>query len=1412
MGRCVRMDESPTSNPPSDAESAATAKPAVPAEHAKPGKLEQLCHWRLFPRARWRLVLNVLGLLAITLVLLALILTQTPLTKRVVLPLLEKRTGLAIDAGAVRIEPNGTIVFENLMCRVPGVAGPGGRVLWADRVLVVPNWGGLTGGGLDWVHADGAIVRLSVDADTGRPNIASLLDRVDGTASGPFSSPELSLNASSFEYGEHSAAGNYEVLKPLTINGSIRRDDDRYTAVLLASRPAGGERVVAKAVLENRRVEAVLDEIDLVHWPPAIAPRPIRPLASALGAEGRARGVVFTYEWGEQAGDFSIAGALDGVAMTLPLDRDGNYRLTGERARIDGLSGTISIGSVDGVSAAAVGTVEGLPYELVIESEEVGFDAPFRIELMTRGFDVGDGIRLLSFAPDEVLDEFARFDRLSGIIDASAVVERTRRSDGTLTNGELTATLAFRDATASYRDFPYTFGDLRGTVTISPDLVVRLIGIEGEADTGATVRASGTFRTTPAGEGPDAPLQVELDIEVADVPIGPDEEAFVRAMAGQADALEQLFAVDAIEAADIEGFGLGGVGSIDIVIRRKFGGRGSWSNRIVVRSPTLGVVPKAFPMPITGEAVEITIFPLPDKAIRAVVDGAAVRVFGGGTGSVDLDLVVGPGDGGSSGPMIEPTVVVEVEGLPTSDALVRAIALVGEPSEPRDELADLLDGLGIDGTVSGEVWVDRLPSGELGVQVFAEVDDATLALESELGSGVRMRGVSGTIDVSERAVHVDAAGRVDGGGAWISAIATIGLGVDSEFLEVDVDAEGADAGLPIAESVAVFSGDAAAQVERVMDERRVEGVADVRTRVVRTGEGPIEITLVGERAEELSFDVPGGMRLTLTRSSGSATLEVGEMLRFDSFEADVAAGGIASGRAFIDGWLTLDGDEIGREGLLDVLLVGGRFESPLTRSLIEGDTGIDVQRWNAWKPAGEYDSYARIAADDGSLAVEGWLQPITLALTLGEQRLAFPRIAGVIELGDDGLVRFDGLRVETDDRWSAAIDGSLETTSNVLELVLGFASEDGLTDSVRTLLPEAVADAIERIAFDSSDRIEVEIERLETTLGSGRPPIVAGSALFAGASADIGVALVDVVGQVAFATEPTGATTIDLALERAKAFGVTLNGVSGAVAIEDGGVALTDITGATHGGRFTVHGGISSGTNSGTNGRIGTATQRYDIGIELSNVRLASLLAEQNTAERPAAMPERPGRIDAGVSIAGVVGQAGTRTGRGEVRVQDGAVLSGTFFARLISVGNFQIPTTGVVRDARLSFFIDGDRVLFDRISAFVRSVELYGFGVFDLSNEGLNMYFASRSIDRIPVLTDVFDGIRDELLTVRVTGTLDDRQITPETLPVTRRLLEQLFGASRAGRSAEFEVLRRRAEEVRVPSEPGTLLQPIEP
>ncbi|VAX36518.1 hypothetical protein MNBD_PLANCTO03-1848 [hydrothermal vent metagenome] len=304
-------------------------------------------------------------------------------------------------------------------------------------------------------------------------------------------------------------------------------------------------------------------------------------------------------------------------------------------------------------------------------------------------------------------------------------------------------------------------------------------------------------------------------------------------------------------------------------------------------------------------------------------------------------------------------------------------------------------------------------------------------------------------------------------------------------------------------------------------------------------------------------------------------------------------------------------------------------------------------------------------------------------------------------------------------------------------------------------------------------------------------------------------------------SEPGGAIGnfgIGVVIDSAKAAGiqvhdgmlrVTSDPLSGAVLVP---VILADAYGGRVSGSAIIH------APAGASGQ-----SVYEAEFRLSGVPLGELLADwaylaeleeaaaDGELERPRA--ESRGLVDAGLSLTGVVGDEGNRRGRGRILVGGDSraeVLSLPLLLPLIKVSNLQVPVHDPLDFGEAVFYLDGDRVVFERVGVFARSVEIFGYGEMRLPGLDLDLRFTSRAAERLPVVSRLVEKFRDELVTTRVRGTVGNPEVSLEQFAKTRRLLARVVGqepSEQERRMAEIERLSRESgrREWRVPRRDGS-------
>jgi SAM-dependent methyltransferase len=155
------------------------------------------------------------------------------------------------------------------------------------------------------------------------------------------------------------------------------------------------------------------------------------------------------------------------------------------------------------------------------------------------------------------------------------------------------------------------------------------------------------------------------------------------------------------------------------------------------------------------------------------------------------------------------------------------------------------------------------------------------------------------------------------------------------------------------------------------------------------------------------------------------------------------------------------------------------------------------------------------------------------------------------------------------------------------------------------------------------------------------------------------------------------------------------------------------------------------------------------------------------------------GLLSASLSIEGLAGESASRRGRGQVRVRNGALYKTPVAMALLQIIHLTWPSAGAFQAAELNYVIDGDTIQLDRVSLMAPSVEVAGQGSLNLKSRRIDLDMVSRNPQQLPLgaLADLVNIVRDELISIRVTGTLEKPEAKMQNLSGTSRSLDQIFG-----------------------------------
>lgn len=1387
-----------------------------------------------------------------------LLLTRSFITRAIVVSRIGSLMGGVASAGSVRVEPGGLIEIDHAVIRARGVEGEAADVLTVERLRANADFWSLIFGDpvFHSIALDAPVLRLSQSSDDGSLNIASLKLPAASRSAPPAAVPRITLNRGVIEIGEHADTPQgpaFTSLKRVDVSGVVEQSPGEQGASIISFRQGGA----ANAVSVHGRVardglSVTVSGMDLRAWPPDAVPSRMRDFFRSMNLEGAISGITFSYSF---AGGVQARMALADVAVSLPITEQPD-KVEGVPVPLPGPARWLRLHAVNGdliaddqgVHASLAGLVEQLPCEVSFHSRGITAESAFTATLSSNAFQLGDQNSILRFAPWVVRKRLHQFSDPTGLVDARVTITRADPAPapgGGQAPGPVSAEgyLRFRDASASFHKFPYRFNHMTGDFAFT-DSRIDIRQVQGVSPTGARIFARGWI--SPLNDDP----AMELHVSVTGVPI---DEALEEGMRHRRKALEAVFsrprfqelqdkgliatgeqhraAVAALAALPPDDhspaaarwreiaarpvFDLGGVVSVNLVISREEGPGDLWHDRVVIDVPLAGILPENVPIPLIARGVTI-IKTDDDTTVRG---GSYAGLRGGRadiSARIDFDLLDRPG-----APFV-PEVVVAASGVPVDDILINAVP--DGPPSLGDGLSvpQMLAALRIAGTVDCRAALGMNSDKDGASYVVAITTEGASAspLSPRGESRLVLSGMGGAVLVTQDDTEVELSGDllipgtepVSAGRADIRAsiaFARPEKGAPSR-LGVSALAESLDTRARVEDVIRVFAPQGADAVAALREAHEPRGVVDLDTAVARSGEDPVSVVIDASNANDLEFTFgPGRLRATSDRGSVRVIPglpgQPGDM-RFSGFRARTWFDGADDGTLVADGPIRTDGSPIPGETPLAIDLTGARMESGLVRTIIGARAGARIaDLLQSANPRGRFDLNATLtpppagAAADAPWSARGSFTPRALALTLPRGEFVASSIDGRVEFSPEGGVARQ-VRVTSDEGWSVLADATFSHRPDTgLALQTTFAADaPSMTPGLRTALPQALDQVLTAVAFSADGPLRADPVSLSITFPPGDAPAAvksSGRVRASGVSADVGAAVSRAQGVLDFSYQHLGGddpASLELwsICDSLDVAGISMTDARvRAVSGERGEIFFPHISAQCHAGRLAGSASLFPRPDD---------RRDYAVDLRLSGVRFASVLADLDAVPADSAAPKDPdrsrGMLDAGVSLRGIAGDPSSRIGRGTITIGGGRVMSMPLLIPIVRFSNLQPPLDEALDFALVDFYIDADTVSIEEASVQSHSLAIYGFGTATWPALDLDLRFRSRSKARIPVLSAVVEGIRDELVTIAVTGNIREPDVGLSSMSRTARMIRRGMGDAPSEQERRLDQIEQRS------------------
>ncbi|HSU65760.1 MAG TPA: hypothetical protein VLJ39_02710, partial [Tepidisphaeraceae bacterium] len=154
------------------------------------------------------------------------------------------------------------------------------------------------------------------------------------------------------------------------------------------------------------------------------------------------------------------------------------------------------------------------------------------------------------------------------------------------------------------------------------------------------------------------------------------------------------------------------------------------------------------------------------------------------------------------------------------------------------------------------------------------------------------------------------------------------------------------------------------------------------------------------------------------------------------------------------------------------------------------------------------------------------------------------------------------------------------------------------------------------------------------------------------------------------------------------------------------------------------------------------------------------------------------GELTASLSLEGKWGDTAARRGRGDVVVAGKQLYRIPLMLGLLQVTNLSLPIGQPFTKGTARYTVEGNRVNFEQMDLRAEGMMMTGSGYLDFATKQVHMNLATDNPGgfKIPFLSELWQGARQELLRITVEGTVQDPKVQPTTLGVISTTVDQVF------------------------------------
>jgi hypothetical protein len=424
------------------------------------------------------------------------------------------------------------------------------------------------------------------------------------------------------------------------------------------------------------------------------------------------------------------------------------------------------------------------------------------------------------------------------------------------------------------------------------------------------------------------------------------------------------------------------------------------------------------------------------------------------------------------------------------------------------------------------------------------------------------------------------------------------------------------------------------------------------------------------------------------------------------------------------------------------------------------------------RPRGRFDAemtFRQTGADHRQAGVV--VRPQSISFLRGRQRVTLDQTTGTLTVRPE--------RIDVDQlagRLGSAsflLDGDVRfKPERVADLAVA-AEGKQVADDLHAALPEPVSRLLRMLKVDGRFKAKLEPVRIMPDARAGQAAaVIRGEVRLDGARADLGVAITDIDGTLTFDVKRIAGRDWPVIHAKLDARRMTVRQRR-----------LTDVTATLQSVADSdvlairdVRGRLYDGTIAGQ-GSLWLKDHKYQFRLAMNDVDLDAFVYRGDPPDDPNS--KMTGDLAASFSVEGDWTRPGSMRARGRIAVEQGRMYRLPLALGLLQITHLSLPTTRSFERADVRYYIKDRKVVFERLVLESPHMRMAGDGSMDSQTEQLDITLTSSNpsaIDLGPV-SEMVDAVRDQFVTIRVTGTLADPQRDVQQFSGLTKAWRDVFG-----------------------------------